>query len=329
MCEMLLSCRFSQQPCSCTDFEWVYNSFYGNCFVFNSGRNSSGGLIPLKKNKEAGAFAGLYLELFTSMTAELAKFSSKVSGFRIYMGNNSARRLMEVQQEILVSTGAVTDIAVQRTFVSQMEKPYSECEHSSDSLFYKRLVNANFSYTRSDCLTLCRQEYIENNCRCYDGRFLSVNLNRVCATIDEINCANEYVFKFGLTDLSRECNEQCPLECDKTLFSTLYSQANVLLKEKFKLYSKNKVVRAFFSGKNVSLEEFTQGFASMFIFYDRMGFTLVSEKEAFSLVDLVSNVGGTFGLFVGVSILSLFEIFEIVFEIIFFYKDRKNLVENY
>jgi len=39
-------------------------------------------------------------------------------------------------------------------------------------------------------------------------------------------------------------------------------------------------------------------------------------------IDLISNIGGSLGLFVGISFISFLELFEILVEIIFIYSEK-------
>lgn len=48
-----------------------------------------------------------------------------------------------------------------------------------------------------------------------------------------------------------------------------------------------------------------------------MKYTSIEELEKMSFVDLVSAVGGTLGLFIGMSFLSFFEILDVIIEIVF------------
>lgn len=40
MSDMLFSCLFNLLPCTSYDFFWFFDSFYGNCFTFNSGKDN-------------------------------------------------------------------------------------------------------------------------------------------------------------------------------------------------------------------------------------------------------------------------------------------------
>ena len=146
--ETLLSCKFGGAKCSPNDFEWIYNEYNGNCFVFNSGRNMDGAAVPLKRVKDPGQFAGLQMEMFVGVSsAQLERFSvSGFTGAKVFLGNNSFKSVYEDTQEILISSGALTNIAVQRMHVRQKERPYSSCTLDSDSVFYKKIVGLNFRY---------------------------------------------------------------------------------------------------------------------------------------------------------------------------------------
>ena len=60
------------------------------------------------------------------------------------------------------------------------------------------------------------------------------------------------------------------------------------------------------------------------IYYDLLEYTEIVEVEKTSLIDLFSSIGGTLGLFLGMSFLSIIEIFElIVAGLIFAFKSKK------
>ena len=47
--DMILSCRFGQYICDFeNDFVYSFNPKYGNCFIFNSGKNATGDSVPFK-----------------------------------------------------------------------------------------------------------------------------------------------------------------------------------------------------------------------------------------------------------------------------------------
>ena len=79
-------------------------------------------------------------------------------------------------------------------------------------------------------------------------------------------------------------------------------------------------------------ERLLDGALSFNVYYDALEYTLISEKPQTLLVDLVSNIGGLLGIFIGISFLSILEIFEFLFELIYSqFSDEKlkNVVSNF
>ena len=63
--------------------------------------------------------------------------------------------------------------------------------------------------------------------------------------------------------------------------------------------------------------------------YNELKETIIEESEKMSDIDFIANIGGTLGLFLGVSFLSFFEIMEIFLQIIFIlFENSKNKVLN-
>jgi acid-sensing ion channel 5 len=253
--ETLISCEFSTTRCDWKDFEWIYNMFQGACLVFNSGRNYLGETVPIKKLKQAGRFAGLQLEMFVDLPKPLKQLGPGFTGIIVVLGNNSFRNVYEDEQEILVSPGALTYIAVQRTIVKQMERPYSECSKSSESILYQRILSLNYSYIRADCISLCRQLQIERECKCYDFINPRISLKKICNTTWENDCIANQTRLFNGNDLSPECDEMCPFECKKMIFSTIHSQINEFTNEKAQEYFEHKLLKAKYEQFNSSLAD--------------------------------------------------------------------------
>jgi hypothetical protein len=62
---------------------------------------------------------------------------------------------------------------------------------------------------------------------------------------------------------------------------------------------------------HITYEKLKSKILAINIYYDELGYTNLVEYEKVKLIDLVSSIGGTFGLFVGVSFLSCAEIIDL------------------
>lgn len=67
----------------------------------------------------------------------------------------------------------------------------------------------------------------------------------------------------------------------------------------------------------MTLEELRANLLDISIFYSELGYRKFYEIEKMNIIDLVSNVGGTLGLFLGMSFLSFVEIIDIFLNILF------------
>ena len=56
-------------------------------------------------------------------------------------------------------------------------------------------------------------------------------------------------------------------------------------------------------------------FISMSVYYSELKYTEIQQLEKNTLVDLICGIGGTLGLFIGASVLSLVEIIEAIFTV--------------
>jgi hypothetical protein len=56
--------------------------------------------------------------------------------------------------------------------------------------------------------------------------------------------------------------------------------------------------------------------AGIYVYYSSLKYILITEQSQMHIIDLILNEGGTLGLFIGVSFVSLFEISKIILEII-------------
>lgn len=87
--------------------------------------------------------------------------------------------------------------------------------------------------------------------------------------------------------MTKTCLNYCPLECE----------SNGLSIEK---YSTNSI-----------------GSTKIRVYLDDLQYTIISQDPKTYLFELIANIGGVLGLFLGISFLSFIEILEIILEIIF------------
>ena len=125
-----------------------------------------------------------------------------------------------------------------------------------------------------------------------------------------INCIESF---FKESNYYETCSMvYCPLECDSfTHDISLNSQ--VIMG-----YGNITKSSSYFSyNKFVTYENVSKTYYALRVYYDDLKYTLIEQKPKIELFGLISNVGGTLGLFLGFSFISLLEIFEVLAELVF------------
>jgi len=159
----------------------------------------------------------------------------------------------------------------------------------------------NVGYKQSICFDFCGElEYINTNpCNCTkNSKMGSVRKDCFRNEIEKNvkNCSFRYL-EDHLRESAEKCKEYCPLECD----SVSYSLA-------------------------IGLNNENLGSSSFTISYAELKYTLYSEIPKTEIFDFISNIGGILGLFIGCSFVTLFEIGELIIEILFILFERKELL---
>ena len=286
--DSLINCRFMDQNCSHLDFEWFFNSKYGNCYKFNAN--------GLKNSTNVYKDNGLIIELFLNHPKELDILDYE-KGLFVSIDSKNLDTYFDLQNLLEISTGLQTSIKIQKSLFKRYPKPYSNCDFrdgSIDSLtseqkeLYNEIINANLSYSNSFCKIFCRQKLIYQKFSCkLRANSLTVPNIKYCNTSKDYLSYSEREDKYrqSATD---SCIKTCPIECetikyDTDIFITKYPE--IYLKHFHHLPNKK--------------EKTIENFLVLKIFYGSMNFMSYKESPSMTVFELISNLGGTLGLFLG------------------------------
>jgi hypothetical protein len=230
-------------------------------------------------------------------------------GVVVYINNSS---FPPSDQDLLtVPTNTDTIINVNREVVKKIGPPYGDCDpnlENSDSVFYKLMKRRNQKYRRIDCLNLFYQNGIESTCNCSVHYLPKFDDNiKSCSTIDEITCAIiVYLAKDSFIDM---LSDKCPIECELYNFKFSISSSAPLNPTYLNGVRKSENLKGIIY-PNITNDELASSIALVTINYNHLGYTEINETPSYSVISLISNIGGTLGLFLGLSLLSLFESIE-------------------
>jgi hypothetical protein len=295
---MLISCSFGPNRCTESDFELFFHRYYGNCNRFNSNKQQE------RLVMKSGKLYGLKLELFVGFDENLGTFQSN-RGAHLFIHNKSN---ILSSESFDVPASLETDIRLSRTRVFKLGPPHSNCVQEGDfydSLFYNIIINQGYAYKQSDCFDLCFQQYLIKNCSCYEPSFNSLSYNKPCLSLADSLCEMNAFERFLNKNNMDKCLLSCPLECNSKDFEYTLSFSQFPTEEYAKQLRKLNRVRALFGpNRTTNYDDIKKNFLSINLFYEDFKVNLIEEVAKLTIEDLLSNIGGTLGLYTGISFLS-------------------------
>jgi hypothetical protein len=329
--EMLVDCDFSDISCTeNSNFEWFYMIEYGNCFRFNSGKDFYGNKTSIKKSYLPGKVYGLNLELMADKTISKLGIKS-MSGIKLFIDNSSFYPNY-LTNGIDLKTGTHTNIVLKTVFNEREPEPYSECKKEITSESYKNMINMGKTYEKTNCELFCIQKKIIDECGCFYLYYDKIDSStKPCAEDSDITCTKSFFAKVisGIKDI--DCRSECPPECSKVSYDFYSSSSDFPSQKHYELLVKKSSVNSTITGDGIQVnyEEVKKRIVSVSIYFKELSYTKISESPKTSAVDLIASIGGTFGLCLGLSILSFIEIIHLFIILVYFIKDIKmNKVEN-
>ena len=334
--DILIECLFNDIECDETNFTWSYDSNFGNCYTFNSGFDSHGNLTDLKQSTLAGLNFGLRMTLYVNVYEKLLTLGPEDNddsnvpslGAVVRIGNSSYLTDY-LDGGIFLSPGFKTYINVDREFKSILSKPYSNCEIDSnspkfrqDSDLYNLIAQSEYEYTQQLCFTQCLQKKFINKYNCTLYYLISLYNKSVCDTnmVNLIYSSND---SFDSNYINTYCLPLCPLECNQTLYKTSISTVQ-LNGYKFITSIKNNTNLAFdFINRTLDAITARDSFVSVRVYYESLSYISSTELPQMDVPTLLGSIGGNLGLFLGISVFSLYELVEVIVEIIFILSERK------
>jgi hypothetical protein len=157
-------------------------------------------------------------------------------------------------------------------------------------------------------MDVCYQYQVVTHCKCYDYESFKYWDVDVCYTDSNIDCLNEIYKNMSSSNILNEyCYNECPLECDIDDFTTTLSTSQFPPNDYYlNQFRSLPIIKSKYSNiSSISDQELTNSLLKLSIYYNTLSYTLISESPTMGVVDLLSNLGGVLGLFLG----SIFFIF--------------------
>lgn len=125
-------------------------------------------------------------------------------------------------------------------------------------------------------------------------------------------CIHDEYDKF---DYYQACKSLCPLECNTTTYDITAQSIKYVTSQSKLALARSVIPLAEIAG--LSDTTLASRILSLYVFYEDLKFTEITQIAKTTPTDLVSKIGGTLGFFLGLSLLSFIEILELFLEICF------------
>ncbi|XP_069111481.1 amiloride-sensitive sodium channel subunit beta-like [Argopecten irradians] len=324
--KMVLRCTFAGRNCKRPKRIHVSNE-YGNCFTFESSS-----YVATRSGPEFGFQIILNLE-----THEAIPHLTSGFGARLVMHQYGSLPL-PAEEGITLSPSYETAIGIRMTKITRLGQPHGTC--AVPHKFFRKRMDNNASYhirySSQACVLDCKEAAIERECDCYESNIhdelytgffsRSQQMPHCAESVDDFRCATSVTREF-LTG-AKDCH--CPNACDETVYSRFFSgrlwpsdeYLEGLLEQACSRYDQTVKPCPLY---RFSRPQLRMNFLRINIYYEDLNFEFLSEEPEYELMNLLSDVGGSLGLFLGASVLSLGEIIELLIELIYFFiKKRRN-----
>lgn len=163
-----------------------------------------------------------------------------------------------------------------------------------------------------------------------ENYFLNLNF-QVCNSLNNffLNCFLKRYVEFFSEDVPPSCRDKCPLECESITYDLSTSSSEYPSPIYGDILKDNPIIQAKFSGNlsQITYESLKRNMVQISVFYGDLGYDQYEEQAKMDITDLVSNIGGTLGLFLGMSFLSFVEFIDILLQI-FLYKKTQSTTIN-
>lgn len=200
---------------------------------------------------------------------------------------------------------------IAKTVRNQIPQPYSQCvpNENINTNLSREMNRLGMAYSRKNCFVLCVQMVNIQQHGCYDMRFPRI--------FNALPCNKKWDFEklqLGVDLDNNPCDSVCPIECVTTKYDIAVSHLDLY---SYGSYINNKhadYVASLFGTTNVTYEAYLKMQAGVNIKFTELKYTQIEESVAMSVYDLIGNVGGILGLFIGFALMVIVGFIEIIYK---------------
>lgn len=182
----------------------------------------------------------------------------------------------------MLPTGLIVDLIITKQVERKLPEPYNTCVES----------------------------YLYSNNRYLNATLISSFL-QANSSYRQINCLQ----LCSLTGYNKhDCDAECPSGCETTSYTTKVEVVKYN-PSSYRFSKSVEVIRQYNDVTNMTDAEIKARLLNLYVFIDDLSHQEIYQIEKVTKSDLLSNIGGTLGLFMGISLISFVEVLELIWRL--------------
>ncbi|CAF1438327.1 unnamed protein product [Adineta ricciae] len=337
---LMMDCQFGQARCSAEDFISFYSSAYGRCYTFNAKTKNN----SLYYNYMSSDVTTLTLRLYLYDHLYVSYLTEGV-GMTAMVHDNKQLPLIE-RAGMTLAPGFKHQMTFTKKTVYSLPSPYSSCTNEiplAMKIMFDQYEGADYSYSEDICYILCAQAYIYEQCGCvFPGQWNARSIvlpgsNQIivaplCNSTD--SCFAIAMNNFDATPSIQEkycsgCSQQCSITNFIVKSSIMTTPPEWIIGD-IKAFVENSSLPLASDWSTNWREHIHASYVSLAVSGESTLVENYTEVATLGFVDVISNVGGQTGLWIGISFLSLVEVLEMLYRLVRYhvYLVRRGLKTN-
>ncbi|XP_042865706.1 uncharacterized protein LOC122249150 isoform X2 [Penaeus japonicus] len=306
--DFVKTCSYDRRPCSYRLFYSWNSDQYGECHTFNSAFRT----IKLKngrtrkatpwKTSSVGPRNGIRLTLSIKSSNYMTLLSPDM-GAKVIV--HSPRHIPFPEDEgFNVSPGISVSIAVKTKKIERVGQPWGTCVSNS----------LGGDYSSLQCKKLCQEKEFWRECGCYVGQSPAYGdqpKDKPATQCSPFNVTQKLCMATVLFSYQQGLlNCKCPPSCNETVYSTQVTSSE----ENKGFYTIVQNIKKADMGDDLCSGS-ENGTVRLHLYLESLVHEVIKESPAYTWDTLVCNMGGNLGLFIGMSLVTLVELFEFLLDL--------------
>ncbi|CAK8691199.1 unnamed protein product [Clavelina lepadiformis] len=290
----LIYCAINELSlCDASDFEPVLTNTLGLCWTLN---------IP-EVQKRDGYKDGIQISfnVLQSEYTENPLYGKWEAGIKFQVHSPDVPPQVDVYGQS-VGVGLWASAAIHKTQVQNMYAPWGPCDRDNENLQF------HSTYSLPACMRECHDKLIIANCSCRDPSMIHYSGTRECTVGEVVDCVAPQRLELQFTFGPNECG--CSQPCDEVRYASSLSYST------FPSQNAAVGILPILNDPAITADYLKTNLVGLSVFYDTLSITTAVESKAVTESGLISDIGGQFGLWIGISVVTLFEILRLFYRLL-------------